>query len=140
MHHDSELKGGCGGGGGGGLDVWQFGYVLRDHGFDPLCITYLSVVLNPKSAQLLNIHAFGMSVSYMQNFNTSPSVTRSLGLSVLNKLPVSLSVKHHKWHVHILCVLHVSESWQITQFVINNLKVSQVKLSIKTFCESGVEW
>lgn len=80
MHHayDSEVKGGCG----GWLEIWEFGYDLRDHVFDPLYITSLSVVLNPKSAWLLNIR---VSVSYMQKLNTSPSVTRSLGLAVLNK-------------------------------------------------------
>lgn len=57
MHHayNSVLKGGCG----SKVEIWEFGYDLRDHVFDPLCITFLRVVLNPNSVRLLNIHAFG---------------------------------------------------------------------------------
>lgn len=48
MHHayDYELKGGCG----GRLEIWEVGYDLKDHVFDPLCIASLSVVLSPTSA------------------------------------------------------------------------------------------
>lgn len=39
MHHayDSDLKGGRG----GELEIWEFGYDLRDHVFDPL-LYYIS--------------------------------------------------------------------------------------------------
>lgn len=57
MYHayNPVLKAGCG----SKVEIWEFGYDLRDHVFDPLCITFLSVVLKPNSARQLNIHAFG---------------------------------------------------------------------------------